>query len=139
MKLLYADAPTTMPPDAVSPYAKPYDDCASRSGTCSHWHLPIARGGAVPWPRSAMLICACGNRAQWGRGTADSPYLCHDCLAASLLQAQAEYDAIWHPNRRPEDPLVPAWLGDDLGLYPTDISTNWLYDHDRRFDDAEIL
>ena len=88
--------------------------------------------------QAAMLICACGNRAQWGRGTADSPHLCHDCLAASLLQAQAEYDAIWHPNGRPEDPRRRTELGDDLRLYPTDISTNWLYDHDRRFDDAKI-
>ena len=57
----------------------------------------------------AMLICACGNRAQWGRGTADSPHLCHDCLAASLLQAQAEYDAIWHPNGRPRRTSAAHW------------------------------
>ena len=88
--------------------------------------------------QAAMLICACGNRAQWERGTADSPHLCHDCLAASLLQAQAEYDAIWHPNGRPEEPRRHTELGDDLRLYPTGISTNWLYDHDRRFDDAKI-
>ena len=88
--------------------------------------------------QAAMLICICGNRAQWGRGTADSPHLCHDCLAASLLQAQAEYDAIWHPNGRPEDPRRRTGIGDDLHLYPTDIPANWLYDHDRRFDDVLI-
>ena len=86
----------------------------------------------------AMLICACGNRAQWGRGTADSPHLCHDCLEEALLQAQSEYDAIWHPNGLPEEPRRRTGLGDDLGLYPTDIPTKWLYDHDRRFDNVLI-
>ena len=83
-----------------------------------------------------LLFCAdCGNRAHWGRGTADNPLRCNYCLAASLLQAQAEYDAIWHPNGRPEEPRRRTELGDDLHLYPTDIPTRWLSEHDRRTED----
>ena len=88
--------------------------------------------------QAAMLICELRQQGSMGARHCRQPLSVPRLPSGVPLQAQAEYDAIWHPNGRPEDPRRRTELGDDLRLYPTDIPTHWLYDHDRRFDDAKI-